>query len=86
MPRNVVVTTVSLPKAMAQELRYLCREERRSLSELVREGLRLYQHRQLLMNERQLSWPALKARLRKTTPKGKALDLAKFIARDRLTH
>lgn len=41
-PRNTATITFSLPPEMAQELREVVREEDRTVSELLREAIRLY--------------------------------------------
>ena len=41
-PRNTATITFSLPPEMAQELREVVREENRTVSELLREAIRLY--------------------------------------------
>ena len=41
-PRNTATITFSLPPEMAQELRQVVREEGRTVSELLREAIRLY--------------------------------------------
>ena len=41
-PRNTAIITFSLPPEMAQELREVVREEDRTVSELLREAIRLY--------------------------------------------
>ena len=41
-PRNTDTITFSLPPEMAQELRQVVREEERTVSELLREAIRLY--------------------------------------------
>ena len=41
-PRNTDTITFSLPPEMAQELRDVVREEDRTVSELLREAIRLY--------------------------------------------
>ncbi len=41
-PRNTETITFSLPPEMAQELRRVVREEDRTVSELLRESIRLY--------------------------------------------
>ena len=40
--RNTATITFSLPPEMAQELREMVREEDRTVSELLREAIRLY--------------------------------------------
>ena len=42
MPRNTDTITFSLPPEMAQQLRQVVREEDRTVSELLREAIRLY--------------------------------------------
>ena len=41
-PRNTATVTFSLPPDMARELRRVAKEEDRTVSELLREGFRLY--------------------------------------------
>ena len=41
-PRNTATITFSLPPEMAQELREVVKEEDRTVSELLREAIRLY--------------------------------------------
>ena len=41
-PRNTAIITFSLPSEMAQELREVVKEEDRTVSELLREAIRLY--------------------------------------------
>ena len=41
-PRNTATITFSLPPEMAQELREVVQEEDRTVSELLREAIRLY--------------------------------------------
>ena len=41
-PRNTATITFSLPPEMAQELREVVRDEDRTVSELLREAIRLY--------------------------------------------
>ena len=41
-PRNTATITFSLPTEMAQDLRDVVREEDRTVSELLREAIRLY--------------------------------------------
>ena len=41
-PRNTAIITFSLPPEMAQELREVVKEEDRTVSELLREAIRLY--------------------------------------------
>jgi len=41
-PRNTATITFSLPPEMAEELREVVREEDRTVSELLREAIRLY--------------------------------------------
>ena len=41
-PRNTATITFSLPPEMAQELREVVNEEDRTVSELLREAIRLY--------------------------------------------
>ena len=41
-PRNTATITFSLPPEMAQELREVVTEEDRTVSELIREAIRLY--------------------------------------------
>ena len=41
-PRNTATITFSLPPEMARELRHVAREDDRTVSELLREGFRLY--------------------------------------------
>ena len=41
-PRNTDTITFSLPPEMAQHLRQVVREEERTVSELLREAIRLY--------------------------------------------
>lgn len=41
-PRNTATVTFSLPPEMARELRSVAKEEDRTVSELLREGFRLY--------------------------------------------
>ena len=41
-PRNTAIITFSLPPGMAQELRQVVKEEDRTVSELLREAIRLY--------------------------------------------
>ena len=41
-PRNTAIITFSLPPAMAQGLREVVKEEDRTVSELLREAIRLY--------------------------------------------
>ncbi len=40
--RNTETVTFSLPPAMAQSLRHVAKEEERTVSELLREAIRLY--------------------------------------------
>ena len=42
MPRSTDTITFSLPPEMAQHLRQVVREEERTVSELLREAIRLY--------------------------------------------
>ena len=42
MPRNTDTITFSLPPETAQELRRVVKEEQRTVSELLREAIRLY--------------------------------------------
>ena len=42
MPRNTDTITFSLPPETAQELRQVVREEQRTVSDLLREAIRLY--------------------------------------------
>ena len=42
MPRNTDTITFSLPPEMAQQLRQVVKEEQRTVSELLREAIRLY--------------------------------------------
>ena len=41
-PRNTATVTFSLPPELAQELRGVAKEEDRTVSEILREGFRLY--------------------------------------------
>ena len=41
-PRNTATITFSLPPKMAQDLREVVKEEDRTVSELLREAIRLY--------------------------------------------
>ena len=41
-PRNTETITFSLPPEMAQDLRQVVKEENRTVSELLREAIRLY--------------------------------------------
>ena len=41
-PRNTATVTFSLPPEMARELRRVAKDEDRTVSELLREGFRLY--------------------------------------------
>ena len=41
-PRNTETITFSLPPEMAKELRQVVKEEERTVSELLREAIRLY--------------------------------------------
>ena len=41
-PRNTATITFSLPPEMAQELRQVVKDEDRTVSELLREAIRLY--------------------------------------------
>ena len=41
-PRNTATITFSLPPEMAQELREVVKDEDRTVSELLREAIRLY--------------------------------------------
>ena len=52
-PRKSKVITFSLPPQMAEQVRQLMREEGRTMSELIREALRLYMdEREWLRRER----------------------------------
>lgn len=52
-PRNSKVITFSLPPQMAEQVRQLMLEEGRTMSELIREALRLYMdEREWLRRER----------------------------------
>ena len=42
MPRNTDTITFSLPSEMAEQLRQAVKEEQRTVSELLREAIRLY--------------------------------------------
>ena len=52
-PRNTDTITFSLPPETAQELRQVVKEEQRTVSELLREAIRLYmEERQWRIQER----------------------------------
>ena len=52
-PRKSKVITFSLPPQMEEQVRQLMQEERRTMSELIREALRLYMdEREWLRRER----------------------------------
>ena len=56
-PRNTATITFSLPPEMAQELRKVVREEDRTVSELLREAIRLYmEEREWRIRERMQRW------------------------------
>lgn len=53
-PRNTDTITFSLPPETARELRQVVKEEQRTMSELLREAIRLYmEERQWRRRERQ---------------------------------
>ena len=71
MPRSTDTITFSLPPEMAQELRKVVKEEERTVSELLREAIRLY------MEEREWRrWERLE-RLRSRTNAKKNRSAAK---------
>lgn len=86
MARTVFTTTISLPKSMAATLKKMEREEGRTTSELVREALRHYERFQRFEGGRHVNWETLKKQLKRISRSGKQVDLAAFIARDRLSH
>lgn len=86
MPKTVFTTTISLPKSMAASLRRMRREESRTTSELVREALRHYERMHSASYRQGITWSTLRARLKKTSRAGRTVNLAGFIAKDRLSH
>ena len=53
MPRNRKVITFSLPPEMAEELQQVVKEDDRTMSEFLREAIRLYmEEREWLQRER----------------------------------
>ena len=53
MPRTTEVITFSIPPEMAEQVRQVVREEGRTMSEFIREAIRLYmEEREWLRRER----------------------------------
>ena len=53
MPRNRRIITFSLPPEMAEELQHVVKEDDRTMSEFLREAIRLYlEEREWLQRER----------------------------------
>lgn len=86
MARTVFTTTISLPKSMAATLKQMEREEGRTTSELVREALRHYEQFHRFVGRQPVSWKTLDRSLERISKSGKKVDLAAFIAQDRLSH
>ena len=51
-PRNTETITFSLPPPMAEQLRQVVKEEERTVSELLREAIRLYMEEEWRRRER----------------------------------
>ncbi len=58
MPRNRKVITFSLPPEMAEQVQQVVKEEGRTMSEFLREAIRLY------MDEREWLWQERRQRAR----------------------
>ncbi len=85
MSKNTTITTISLPKSMAADLKVLSQEQGRTVSELVREAIRLYQMQQYHRRQ-SMSWEELRAKLKRISKAGRQIDLDKFLEQDRLSH
>ena len=56
MPRNTDTITFSLPPEMAQQLRQVVKEEQRTVSELLREAIRLYMEEREWRRRERMEW------------------------------
>ena len=56
MPRNTDTITFSLPPETAQELRQVVKEEQRTVSELLREAIRLFMEEREWRRRERLEW------------------------------
>ena len=56
MPRSTDTITFSLPPEMAQQLRQVVKEEERTVSELLREAIRLYMEEREWRRRERLEW------------------------------
>ncbi len=56
MPRNTDTITFSLSPETAQELRQVVKEEQRTVSELLREAIRLYMEEREWRRRERLEW------------------------------
>ena len=56
MPRNTDTITFSLPPEMAQHLRQVVKEEERTVSELLREAIRLFMEEREWRRRERLEW------------------------------
>ena len=56
MPRSTETITFSLPPEMAQQLRQVVKEEQRTVSELLREAIRLYMEEREWRRRERLKW------------------------------
>ncbi len=86
MARTVFTTTISLPKTMATTLKQMERAEGRTTSGLIQEALRQYERFHRFESGRRINWKTLDKDLKRISKSGKKVDLAAFIAKDRLSH
>ena len=56
MPRSTDTITFSLPPEMAEQLRQAVKEEQRTVSELLREAIRLYMEEREWRRRERLEW------------------------------
>lgn len=85
MARNVITTTISLPKNVAREMKQMSAKKGMTTSELIRDALRHYKRMQrggMTLH----AWSALQKKLRAVSKAGRTRDLSRFIAHDRTSH
>lgn len=84
MSKDICITTISLPKSMAKDMKALSKEQGRTVSELMREAFRYYEMHHPLQKD--VDWDELNASLEKISKAGKQVDLSEFLIRDRQSH
>lgn len=85
MSKDITITTISLPKAMAKDIKAMSKQEGKTVSELIRRAVQLYQI-QNYYKRKDVPWEELQKRLLRVSKSGRQVSLSNFVAKDRYSH